>query len=103
MRPLKVLIEVPYELSIGNITQVFNHRLEELTEGWYIAISTGHSGVERKGLCVAGSRVLCHDGLPHPHDGDSDREYETSLNYSGFEVIRAAVELRDALRKGKRS
>lgn len=91
---MDVLITQQVRLSQQETRRVFDSILEDLTEGWYIALSAGPNKTKW---------VLCHDDPPHPHNGSTVREQELDLETEGYQVIRRACELQEALKLEKKT
>ena len=85
---MKISVSQTIDLDDKTIHRLFLHRLEELTEGWYIEKADGSTT----------RWVLCRESEPHPHCGSTFREEERSLDDPKMQVIRLACELQAALR-----
>lgn len=101
---MKIEVIQSLEISEKEENRIFLEHLEELTVGWYIAKSNGILGREIRQWNPTstydskGRWVLCHESDPHPHNGDTHRELERSLEHPDMQIIRYAVELRTALK-----
>lgn len=105
-RNIHITIPQQYAVPPVEAKRIFMACLEELTEGWYLALSDGTFGREesrgkKNKYDSTGRWVLCHESEPHPHDGDTFREHERSLEDPTMHIIRYAVELKDVLTRSK--
>lgn len=80
------------EIDDAGIAEIFAYRLNKICGEWYLAPAEKSK-----------TPSLCHEGEPHPHNGDTSREIEIHLKRARedirYAMIIAALEFRAELKR----